>query len=228
MIKNLEQTYQNYIFDMDGTIIDSSKEILRCLKRACDKNNAQINKEKFLVNIIGPPIRDIIQEVIIDNRNEDLILKIIKDFRNIYDNDENDTSSMYENTREWLMSLNNTGKRLFLATNKPMKPTLRLIKMLNIDIFENIYTIDKYIDKQINKTEMILEIINNHNLNRIETIMIGDTPSDIKAAHASGIKGVGVLWGYEACKTPLKEISDMILELSELNILQKFSDVYPS
>lgn len=208
---NFWEPFQNYIFDMDGTLVDSSLEVLQCLKAACDINGAEINQDNFSSNVIGPPLKEIIQAITVESQNEELTSKIMSDFRRIYDNDENDKSSMYENTYEWLISLKKAGKRIFLATNKPTKPTFRLIRMLKLDFFEDIYTIDKYPEKHITKTEMITEILEKYNLENGSTVMIGDAPSDIKAAHNAGIKGVGVLWGYGDNKQPLVEISDFVI-----------------
>lgn len=218
MLKSFD-SYQNYIFDMDGTLVDSSAEVLNCLGLACQKNEAQINYKNFTPNVIGPPLRQIIEAIILDNQNEELISSITSDFRQLYDNNENDTSEMYENTYDWLTSLKNSRKRLFLATYKPKKPTLRLVKMLNLDMFEDVYTLDKYSHKQMNKSDMITEIIEKYNLDKNVTIMVGDAPSDIKAAHDSGIKGIGVLWGYGSEKEELKNISDYLLEKDYLKEL---------
>jgi len=143
MLNRLER-FENFIFDMDGTIIDSSEEVLLCLKKACGFHNAEINANNFSPDVIGPPLWDIVQAIIVDCENQDLIDKITADFRKIYDNDENDKSEMYENTYRWLVFLKNSGKKLFLATNKPTTPTKRLLKKFDLDMFEDFYTIDKY------------------------------------------------------------------------------------
>ena len=46
-----------------------------------------------------------------------------------------------------------TGKNLYLATFKPMKPTLRIISQFNLDYFDEIYTIDKF-NQSISKEDM--------------------------------------------------------------------------
>lgn len=218
--------FKNYIFDMDGTLVDSSEEVLSCLKKACELNNARINMENFSPNVIGPPLKEIIRSVIFDFDNEDLLVKITADFRKIYDYDENDKSPMYENTYEWLMSLKNAGKNLFLATNKPTISTKRLVKKLKLDMFEDFYTIDKHEGSHMRKSEMIEEIVEKYNLGKSETIMIGDAPSDINAAHDAGVKAVGVLWGYGNHREKLIEISDFVVELKDLRILETERDMF--
>lgn len=231
LLKNLKKEYsvelsdlgyvKNYIFDMDGTLINSSEEVLYCLQKACDNLGIKINQEKLNSDLIGPPLEDIFRSFIVDSTDESLINQLTAEFKQIYDYDENDPSFLYENVYDWLISLKKSGKRLFLATNKFSIPTLRLCKKLYLKMFEEIYTIDKCDGKYISKQEMIGEIIEKYNLEKSETIMIGDAPSDIKAAHENGINAVGVLWGYGNEKKQLKELSDFVMDINDLKVLEK-------
>jgi phosphoglycolate phosphatase len=222
MRKTLEKNYKNFIFDMDGTLVNSADAVLFYLKAACEQNNAQINYDNFSPNIIGPPLMQIIQNLIIDNKNEELVLKIMGSFRHLYDNNPKDESQMYENTYEWLISLKKAGKKLFLATYKPTKPTVRLVNELNLNMFEAVYTIDMYGEKKLSKSEMISEIIDKYQLQKEQTIMIGDVPSDINSAHEAGIKAAGVLWGYGNHKEELIKLSDYVLEQENTASISSF------
>lgn len=215
------ENYNSIIFDMDGTLINSSDEVLSCLRRACEHLGVEMIEENFTTDIIGPPLEDIFRLFIVDKENDALVDKLTAEFKTIYDYDENDTSVMYENIYDWLISLKEAGKTLYLATNKFGIPTQRLLKKFKLDMFEDVYTIDKQEGKYISKQEMIEDIIKKYSLNKSETIMIGDATSDVKAAHSAGIQAVGVLWGYGSDKSKLKEISDFILELSELEALTR-------
>ena len=48
----------NYIFDLDGTLVNSSEEILLCLKKAFKTVGYEIEESKFTADIIGPPINN--------------------------------------------------------------------------------------------------------------------------------------------------------------------------
>ncbi len=48
------------------------------------------------------------------------------------------------------------------------------------------------------------------NLNEEDVIMVGDSPSDIKAAHAAGVKVASVLWDSLARDHVLKMKSDYV------------------
>lgn len=202
--------YDNYIFDMDGTIINSSREVLACLKKAFKQANFVVDNSRFTSDVIGPPLIDIIKSIA-PELDDDMANLIMKNFRLIYDYSENDVSFMYDGMYDFLISLKNKGKKLFIATYKPEIPTLRLVDKFSLDMFMDVYTIDKF-GRQITKEEMINDILNKFSLDKSKTVMIGDAKSDVVAAKKAGVTAVGVLWGYGSNKTPLIENSDFVLE----------------
>lgn len=209
MLKQIE----NYIFDLDGTLINSSNEIIKCLKQAFNKANINIDEKKLTSDIIGPPIHQII-ESISDNVDENSLKQIIKNFRHIYDYDAEDSSFLYEGVLKELIFFKTSGKRLFIATFKPHIPTMRLMDLLNLNMFETAYTID-YPKNFSNKTEIVNTLISKYKLDKNKTVMIGDASSDMIAAKENGILGVGALWGYGSDKSLLKEHADLVINKIE-------------
>jgi phosphoglycolate phosphatase len=216
-IKRLERI-NNFIFDFDGTIIDSSEDVLKCVKKALEESDVKFDESLITPDIIGPPLEGIIQILVEEKEkeNEDLINHISSKFRDFYENNQNDKTSMYEGVFGWLTDLKKEEKRLFIATNKPKLSVFRYMENFNLNMFEAVYTIDKDDEKLMSKPQMIEEIIKKYNLKQDETIMIGDAPSDINAAHKNSIKGIGALWGYGSKKEKLINISDYIIELNDL------------
>ena len=216
--------YQNYIFDLDGTIVNSSEEVLSCFKKAFEEACYKIDSDKLTSDVIGPPLRQIIQTIVPELVDDEKINEIMLNFRRIYDYDKNDISVMYDGIYKLLCDLKKQNCKLFIATFKPTIPTIRLIKMFNLEeLFDDIYTIDKF-GKKITKEEMIINIISTYELEKSRTIMIGDAASDMIAAKGAGICGMGVLWGYGSDKNPLKERADYIVKnVEELRECQKLN-----
>lgn len=204
----------NYIFDLDGTLINSSNEVIECMYRAFVDANYPVDKSKLTSNLIGPPLKEIIQNIAPELKDDNKISEIMANFRRIYDNDENDISEIYDGVYEVLEKLKKRGKKLFIATFKPSVPTFRIVKQFKLNYFEDVYTIDKF-DKHITKDEMISDIIEKYALKKEETVMIGDALSDINAAKKAGVKAVGALWGYGDDKKPLIENADIIINKAE-------------
>ena len=197
--------YQNYIFDLDGTLVNSSEEVLLCFTKSFDEAHYKIDSSRLTSDVIGPPLKQIIQTIAPELTQEEKINEIMQNFRRIYDYDENDISVMYDRIYELLSELKKQNCKLFIATFKPTIPTMRLAKLFHLDeIFEDIYTIDKF-GKKISKEYMISDIISSYNFEKSQTVMIGDAASDMIAAKGAGIDGIGVLWGYGSDKNPLKE-----------------------
>lgn len=200
----------NYILDLDGTIINSSNEVLLCFEKAFAQSNYKIDKSRLTPNVIGPPLKEIIK-LIAPEINENDIEIVMENFRLIYDYDEHDISEYYSGVLEFLNKAKNSGKKLFIATYKPEKPTRRIEKQFKMDMFEEIYTIDKF-GEHITKTQMINDILNKFNLKKEETVMIGDASSDVISAKEAGVTGIGILWGYGDDKTNLIKNSDYVVK----------------
>ncbi len=204
----------NYIFDLDGTLINSSKEVLLCMEKAFLQSNYPLDKNRLNHNVIGPPLKEIIKLLAPELEDELKISEIVNNFRELYDNDKNDISEVYGGVYKILTKLKQNGKRLFMATFKPTKPTMRIIEQFGFDCFEEIYTIDKF-EKHITKEEMIIDILKKYNLEKSETCMIGDAVSDMKAAKSAGVVAVAATWGYGDNKKPLIENADIVINSIE-------------
>lgn len=200
--------FDNYIFDFDGTIINSQEDVFLCFERAFEKVNYQIDKSRLNPDVIGPPLKGIIKLIAPELTDEVFIDKICDVFRNIYDNDPNDHTYIYDGVLDFLKSLKSQNKKIFMATFKPMNPTIMLVKKLGLEeFFTDIYGIDKF-GKHITKDEMIKDIILKYNLDKSKTVMIGDASTDVISAKNVGITGIGALWGYGSDKTALIKNSD--------------------
>lgn len=203
------KSFDNYIFDLDGTLINSSDEILKCLKLALKEENVLFDEKKFNSDIIGPPIQQIIKQVT-KSIDENTLNQIITNFRKFYDFDDKDESCLYENVYNCLRILNNNRKQLFIATFKPLIPTQRLMNNFKLSMFKDTYTID-YPNNFSTKTEMVKFLITNYNLNKNKTVLIGDSLSDIVAGKENNIYTIGALWGYSLDKSNIKKNADLTI-----------------
>lgn len=204
----------NFIFDLDGTIINSSEEVLFCLDKTFQNLKLSYDKTKLNIDIIGPPLVCMMEklrpELVKENRTDE----VVAEFNRIYDNKEDDRSFIYEGMYDVLLELKKRGKRLFIATNKFIPPTLRVMKKFELNMFEDFYTIDKLPDTT-SKSDMINDILKKYKLSPKETIMIGDTVFDVQAGKNSNVISGGVLWGNGIDKTELIKFSDIVFKTPE-------------
>jgi phosphoglycolate phosphatase len=188
--------FTNILFDLDGTLVDSAQDVFDALTAAyarCSVSspiNKPVNKKAM-----GPPLEEMIKNLTPELRRE-TVDKVALEFRSIYDNHDFHHTHLYEGVSELLARLSKKQKRLFLVTNKRTVPTKKILSKLKLDPFYDVITPDALDRQRLNKTEMIQVLLSKWALRLHETIMVGDSGSDINAAHNSGIKAIGMRNGY--------------------------------
>lgn len=200
--------YKNYIFDFDGTIAHTSPEILYCLEQACKQAGISVDKAELTDRLIGPTMQQIIK-MLRPDVPEERTAEIIRNFRQLYDNNSFGLTKLYPGVKNKVVSLKRSGCKVFIATNKAKKALIRLLKELDLAIFDDVYAVDRYA-KPSSKADLVSCILKEHNLNKEESLMIGDNPGDIKAGTACGTDTAAALWGY-ASGEALRQIKETAL-----------------
>lgn len=184
----------NVIFDLDGTIIDSSESILSSFQMAFEQLNIPLTIP-LTSELIGPPLGSVL-EMLSGSQDPDLLMALRHGFINSYDSEGLKKTVLYPQMRDVLQALYDQNFSLFIATNKREVPTKKIINNLSLsDFFTGVYSLDSYANPA-NKTELMSKIIQLHQLTRQDTIYIGDTIADYHAAENNQLDYVMVTWGY--------------------------------
>jgi phosphoglycolate phosphatase len=109
---------RDFIFDLDGTLVDSLPGIQYSIDAALAPSQRCIND---LSARIGPPIRSILQAATgASTKDLDEMERLV---RTSYDSEGWRKTVRYPGATEMLASLHARGSRLFIITNKPRRPT---------------------------------------------------------------------------------------------------------
>lgn len=184
------------IFDLDGTLIDSAPSILAGLEMAIKKSGL-VPTVPLCSDLIGPPLRETFIKLV-GNRKEIDLNVLISDFKSYYDSEGFKKSIPYPGIEELLRYLKKFNLPIYLATNKRLMPTLKIIDYFGwTSFFNQIYSIDKFADTPfINKTLMMQTLLEIEPIEKANAIYIGDRIEDLEASQASGIDAILVDWGY--------------------------------
>ena len=181
-----------FIFDLDGTLIDSKNGILISLEHVL-LNNAPEYISCLNQSIIGPPIKGILAGFIEDDM---LISKLSKEFRWHYDSIGFLSTVLYKDVLEGLSQLQNS--LLFISTNKPKIVTDKILKNLKIDkYFIDVVCIDS--SSFVNKSQIVSSIINNVKID--EVTVIGDSIDDYLSAKDNNCNFIFCEYGYGAIES---------------------------
>jgi len=201
--------YRNVLFDLDGTLTDPFLGITNSWKHALQKLKIEIDPN-ILRTFIGPPLEKTFMEYFnFDKENTEIGKKYYREYFSeigIYEN------KLYEGIENLLKELNERDKTCILATSKPIIFAEKIIKYFNIDKYFK-YTVGGNLEGTFNEKEDIIKfIIEKYNLDKLETIMIGDRKYDIIGAKMNGIKSIGVTYGYGSIEELQNENPEYIID----------------
>ena len=182
-----------WIFDFDGTLVDSAVAIKHCYLKVTEKLLPE--RINFVENIlIGPTLEETAQSIL-TNKNLHLKDLFIKEFQSQYDGEIVLETPIYLNVSDVLQKLKNNGDSLSVLTNKRAIPTHKLIKHYKWDnFFDWVACMDEYPDLK-NKSELLKkQDIPKKNYSKI--LLVGDTLNDCITAEKNEIDFIKVNYGY--------------------------------
>jgi phosphoglycolate phosphatase len=201
--------YKDIFFDLDGTIIDSSKGVMECLNKTLQKYGYSFDDEYLKSKIIGPPLYKGLSDIGIKDNME----KIVFEFRKCYKRDGVYQNTLYEGIKSVLEELKKYN--LYIITSKPQQFAEIILKEHNIDKYFKVIDGAKEDDKISKKSEKLKKYIKD----KKTAIMIGDRCEDIIAAKNNQIASIGLTYGYENING-LKECTPTFIANSSFEILQ--------
>jgi phosphoglycolate phosphatase len=183
----------NFIFDLDGTLVDSLPGIAAAIGTAIPGRTEPIENLRLR---IGPPVRSILNSLAAPSTEADLD-RMESIFRSAYDSTAWQEAVVFPGIREVLEQLSAAGRRLFVVTNKPSQPAEGILRLLDLrSFFADVVSPDSVTPRFGSKSEMLLSLIGKWNLNIAESVFVGDTMDDYRAARAAGMDSVFLGHGY--------------------------------
>ena len=189
----MKKNYDIIAFDLDGTITASDRGITNSMKTALRHFGIEKDAES-LKRHIGPSLTETFREYVGDD--EEQIQLAIKKYREYYVAGGMLENEVYEGVEETLQEIRNRGKKIVLASSKPMVYCEQILKHYGLDKYFDFIGGSNLDETRCKKVEVISFSLENIGENPgANVLMVGDREYDILGAKQLEMDSVGVLFG---------------------------------
>lgn len=193
-VNPMSNKYDLVIFDVDGTILDTTEGVLSAVKYTIHEFGFQPLDDALMATFIGPPIQDSFAKMY------DLSGSILQDiatvFRNRYSSVDLLKAKPYEGIYDVFEEIVARGMFSAIATYKREDYALTLLRHYNFDHYTNIMYGGDH-ENKLKKKDIIEKCIKDSGVKDLsKVVMIGDTEHDALGAEKAGIDFIGVTFGF--------------------------------
>ena len=203
-----------FIWDLDGTLLDSYGIIVNSLYEVYKEKGAEIDKQEILKEVIGESVSSFILKM---EKRFGIPFDNLKDRYSFISGNEKLNIKAMKNSKETLEYLCKKNIRNFVFTHRGVttEPVLKNIGIYDYFI-EIVTSLNKF--KRKPDPEGINYIIDKYNLDKNNTYYVGDRRIDIDCANNAGIKSIMFIPNESVANKTGKEtiIINDLLDLSKL------------
>ncbi|NOZ26291.1 MAG: HAD-IA family hydrolase [Nitrospirae bacterium] len=207
------------MFDLDGTLVDSSRDITNALNHALVPCGFKPVSVEETVRLVGEGITRLIEKATGD-ASAAMRDEVLRRFMEFYSTHLTDHTRPYPGVTETLGRL--WAYRKAVISNKREELSRRLLSDLGMEAhFVHILGSDSTTGKKPSPVP-VLTVLEREKVNADSALMVGDSDIDIEAGKRAGVVTVGVCYGYrppEALKGADFLIGERLSEL--LGILER-------
>lgn len=182
------------IFDLDGTLLDTSEGIMHCYRKTGEILNLQENTIENKKCVIGGPLKDGFQQLYkIDSESQ--LEKAITVYRSLYQSEGINMFCTYSGIEQLLKNLKDNGFLLAVATLKAESYAKQMLESAGLSEYFDVISGWDGTDK-CTKAVILTETLCKLKTLKSRAILVGDSVYDSKGADIAGIDFLGVSYGF--------------------------------
>lgn len=189
--------YDTYIFDLDGTLLDTLDDLAAAVNYALRQYAMPEHSLEDVRRFVGNGVRLLMVRAIPDGDKNPLFETVFQTFREYYLEHSLDTTRPYEGVPELLRELRARGKRVAVVSNKFYAATRELCQHFFSDSVE--VAIGEHEAEGIRKKpapDTVIEAFRQLGVNSSNAVYVGDSDVDLQTARNAGLPCISVLWGF--------------------------------
>lgn len=185
------------IFDLDGTLIDSKKDLAISTNAVRAQFGLEPLDEETIGSYVGNGAAVLVRRAMRPDTPEPVLHEALQRFLRFYRAHALEHTRLYPGIREAVLELAAQGHTLGVLTNKPGRISFDILAALGLgEVFFRVYGGDTLTGKKPDPVG-ILTLIRDTGSTTSQTLMIGDSAVDVQTARNADVRSCGVLWGFQ-------------------------------
>jgi len=187
-------TVRAFLFDLDGTLIDSKLDLVNSVNFMLLEMQREVLPLATVASYIGHGAPRLVADALGPDTAEADRKRGLEIFLAYYTEHNLDATRAYPGVVEGLQSLQD--RPMAVLTNKPAKMSVEILEALGLlKYFRSVYGGDSF-EKKKPDPAGALAILKNLGVDPRESAMVGDSDVDIKTARNAGMFAIGVSYGF--------------------------------
>lgn len=191
------QQYSTYIFDLDGTLLDTLDDLAAAVNYALRTYGMPEHSRDDVRRFVGNGVRMLMTRAIPGGEQNPQFEEVFNSFRQYYLNHSLDTTRPYDGVPEMLAALKQRGCRLAVVSNKFCAATQELCRHFFPDTIE--VAVGEHEAEGIRRKpapDTVNEALSQLGVDRVNAVYVGDSDVDLQTARNAGLPCISVLWGF--------------------------------
>jgi phosphoglycolate phosphatase len=188
--------YNTVIFDLDGTLLNTLNDLAAAVNHALEECGYPLRTIDEVQSFIGNGIDILMRRAIPSECTDEQWLEARDSFKAYYTKHMLDKTTAYDGIMPLLHALKERGIKTAVVTNKNHDMANQMIPMFFDDLIPCVIGTDLSKRERKPAPDGVFAAIDELGAGKENTIYVGDTEVDVATAHNSGLKCVGVMWGF--------------------------------
>ena len=190
-------SYSTYIFDLDGTLLDTLGDLAASVNYALRTHGMPEHSLDDVRRFVGNGVRKLMERAVPDGADNPRFDETFATFRQYYMAHSLDTTRPYEGIPETLATLKARGCHLAVVSNKMMAATQALCHHFFPDTIEVAIGEDEAAGiRRKPAPDTVSAALKALGVGKEDAAYVGDSDVDILTACNAGIPCISVLWGF--------------------------------
>jgi pyrophosphatase PpaX len=184
--------FRCYLFDLDGTLVDSVRLILDSFRHTARAHFAEAPPESWFLESLGMPLRDIFARLATPDVPVEALVKTYVTF-NLERHD--DAVRAYDGAAEVLRGIVERGGRVAIVTSKINAHAWRGLQVCGLAEYVELLVGADDVLRAKPDPEPVERALRALEIEAGDAVFIGDSPHDIVAGNAAGVATAAASWG---------------------------------